>query len=299
MNGQSYRYEVESDRFFELPAEGVEQANREAGQLLNCCLHIGYKCNLSCPYCFSPFNGESLIRCNIEKIVSFIKREKIARVVISGGEPLLYKEELKEAITKIKEVGASVIVSTNGLLLGESEEYFHILIQADWVDISIPATNSADYHAIRGFDGFDMVTGAVKDLVSRDKRVRLSYISDFQSEEEAELFLSLAASLGVDNVRLGYIMDVSQRPFSRASNDGILQIKEKFGINNIYLPLAGEKLTSYQEGYLVVRFDGALFKNSAIDECYIGSVEDPLKDLEREEMAKHQEQLFVANCKNN
>lgn len=76
-----------------------------------------YGCNFACPFCH---NGELVIGSNIpiiaeNEIFDFLKKRKglLEGVVISGGEPTLY-EDLPTFIKKIKDLGYTVKLDTNG-----------------------------------------------------------------------------------------------------------------------------------------------------------------------------------------
>lgn len=74
------------------------------------------KCNFRCPFCH---NGESVLNAEtfipFDDILSYLKERKnvVDAVVITGGEPTLMPE-LKERIIKIKELGYSIKLDTNG-----------------------------------------------------------------------------------------------------------------------------------------------------------------------------------------
>ena len=283
----AYRYEVEDDRFYRV-SDGESNANL----LLTCCFHIGYSCNIQCPYCFSPFASKKLVRVDFREIASFIGEQQLQRVVISGGEPFLYERELLSAVEALKDLGTSVLISTNGLLLSKSiNRYESILRKVDWVDISLPAATPSTYQIVRQYDGFDEVITAVKKLQDFGKRVRLSFSLCDSNERELYQFLELVASLGVENVRIGnmYLPDQSKTN-SLPSTDFLLN--EAPHIRQVYLPLDQEAFTHYCEGYLVIRYDGKLFKCSALDSSMIGSIVDFCDKDAIEEMAIHQAFLF-------
>ncbi len=79
-------------------------------------------CNLRCPWCQNPeFSSpereteESNKLLSIDEIFSFLRkrREVLGAVVISGGEPSLYKG-LGKLISGVKELGFKVKLDTNG-----------------------------------------------------------------------------------------------------------------------------------------------------------------------------------------
>ena len=84
------------------------------------CIVFTQGCNLRCPYCQ---NSELIPMLKVvtdnflteDDIFDFLKKRKniLDGVVITGGEPLIQKD-IKEFITKIKELGYKVKLDTNG-----------------------------------------------------------------------------------------------------------------------------------------------------------------------------------------
>ncbi|MCX7771025.1 MAG: anaerobic ribonucleoside-triphosphate reductase activating protein [Proteobacteria bacterium] len=98
-------------------------------------------CNLNCFYCH---NSELALRPDTiedipeEFILNKLEEKKgwIDGVIISGGEPTIYGEKLKELIIKIREKGFKIKIFTNGTNPDLIEELIkHNLIDAISVDI--------------------------------------------------------------------------------------------------------------------------------------------------------------------
>lgn len=76
-------------------------------------------CNLRCPYCHNPDLVQNIDRSSLipkEEIESFLKRRSsvLGGVVISGGEPLMFRDDLIELIKYIHSLGMKVKLDTNG-----------------------------------------------------------------------------------------------------------------------------------------------------------------------------------------
>ncbi len=72
-----------------------------------------------CPYCHNPElveNYSIFPEIRAEEVLQYLEERKglIDAVCITGGEPLLWKEELLPFLIKIKEQGFKVKVDTNG-----------------------------------------------------------------------------------------------------------------------------------------------------------------------------------------
>jgi pyruvate formate lyase activating enzyme len=77
-------------------------------------------CNFKCHYCYNTpsarfFDSEEITDTKIDEILAFLKKfkTKYGAVVISGGEPTMHAD-LPEVLIKIKELGLSIRLETNG-----------------------------------------------------------------------------------------------------------------------------------------------------------------------------------------
>ena len=84
---------------------------------LSCVLFLP-RCNLRCRYCHAahlldPAGTESIPR---EKILAYMRRQEgwLDGAAITGGEPTLHGEELRELIEDIRDAGLRVMLETNG-----------------------------------------------------------------------------------------------------------------------------------------------------------------------------------------
>jgi len=85
-------------------------------------------CNLRCPYCHNPGLVQDIDRSSLlplEEIKAFLKKRAgvLGGVVITGGEPLIYSEDLCELAEYIHSLGLLVKLDTNGTLPGELSRF--------------------------------------------------------------------------------------------------------------------------------------------------------------------------------
>ena len=132
-------------------------------------------CNFRCPYCHNPelvlpelFEKEM----PFEEIIDFLKfrKEKLEGVVITGGEPTLQRD-LTAVIRRIKELGYSVKVDTNGT----NPEVLKDLIEAkllDYVAMDIKAP----------FEKYNELSGVEVNLEKIKQSIRLIMISGIDYE---------------------------------------------------------------------------------------------------------------------
>lgn len=79
-------------------------------------------CNLNCPMCDEPdslnMDIENII--SIDEVVEYIKESKIRNIMITGGEPLLYQDEILNLIKKLSDNHIridNINIETNGTII--------------------------------------------------------------------------------------------------------------------------------------------------------------------------------------
>ena len=107
-----------SEIFYSIEGEGIEIGRPEIFVRLS-------GCNLRCVWCdtkYAWYNGKEM---SVDKIIKEIKRYPCKNVSITGGEPLLQKDELLELIRKLKKMGYWVQINTNGTIF--DKEIFELV----------------------------------------------------------------------------------------------------------------------------------------------------------------------------
>ncbi|MHA1731910.1 MAG: radical SAM protein [Promethearchaeota archaeon] len=126
-----------------------------------CIIDITNRCNLMCPICFANANKVGyIVEPPFEDIVRIMEvmlsQKPMAPVLLqlSGGEPTL-REDLPEIMRKGKELGFSeVMLTTNGIKLAKSKEYFKELMDAgmDAVYLQFDGLEPETWKKTRGVD---------------------------------------------------------------------------------------------------------------------------------------------------
>lgn len=135
--------------------------------------YITFKCNMQCKHCWlnSPQSGYKYMeKMNINilrKALKEISVLNIKRLVITGGEPLLFKDNILEILKLIKELSIpSVSIETNGYFLDKDyamklSKYNDILL----CGVSLDFANAKNFDLFRGItNAFDKAINAIKIL---------------------------------------------------------------------------------------------------------------------------------------
>lgn len=263
-------YDIRTDRFY--------YNKKEAGRItpITLCYHIGYDCNLDCDYCLSKNSISQSVSTDLLDYIEYIKKWKPLRLVVSGGEPLLYIDKLVAILKELKRNGINTFLSTNGILV--KKEYSKLRGLVDWYDISLPAVNRKTYVAVRGRDEFDNILEGIDLLVSSQERVRLTFTINEWNQKEVLDFPGFAITHGIDNIRIGHTFSyidstLNEELWKAEYTDEILIYGDRL---KIYLPLSESQLSLYNEGYILLENDGSVYRNMVRNEnyiCHISEVE--------------------------
>lgn len=101
-------------------------------------------CNLSCGFCDSPSAFLVKRQYSVSELIGEIlrlnmKEAKCDSIAITGGEPLLQIEFLKELLPKLKDMGFEIYLETNGTLF-MNLEYIKDFVDIIAIDFKAPSS---------------------------------------------------------------------------------------------------------------------------------------------------------------
>lgn len=73
-------------------------------------------CNLRCSYCDTQYAFDGGQEIDVDAIVDYVHKAGLPLVEITGGEPLLQSQGLRELTTRLLDCGYQVLIETNGSL---------------------------------------------------------------------------------------------------------------------------------------------------------------------------------------
>jgi len=104
--------------FYSIEGEGIEIGRPEVFVRLS-------GCNLRCVWCDTKYAWENGKEMSVEEVIEEVKKYPCKNVSITGGEPLLQRNELLELIRKLKDLGYWIQINTNGTIF--DEEIFRLV----------------------------------------------------------------------------------------------------------------------------------------------------------------------------
>ena len=171
----------------------------------NVTLTLNYICNQHCIMCGIKdleFNKEYEITVEeIKKIIDEMVEMGIPDLVLTGGEPFLYKG-IFEVIDYAKKRSRNVVMITNGFYDDAVVEKI-IHSPVDFLQISLDGSRGEIYDAIRGVPGaFEIVTANIKKFIKNGKPVGVTATIMRQNYQDLLNIAALAKELGCTRLAL-------------------------------------------------------------------------------------------------
>ena len=195
------------------------------------------RCNLRCRYCMPPEgveripHEELLTLEEIYRVVRVLSEAGIAKVRLTGGEPLVRKNlirlisELHE-LTGIKEIG----MTTNGVLFGEQAAGL-ATAGLTGVNISLDTLSPHTFLKITGYDLQEKVLQAVDAALNQGLRVKINCVPCKEFNEEDLPALALLAREKDIDVRFIELMPVGcgQQYHGIPSDQALIRLEGQYG----------------------------------------------------------------------
>lgn len=173
--------------------------------LISVWLNLLSICNLSCKHCFLPKdnNGKPISVEKAKYILDCLKRLKLKRLYISGGEPLLHPK-LEDILKYAKEsFDWEIVLITNGFT--DNEELIKSISKyLFYIQISIDGINPETHDSIRSEGSFNKAVNIFKILNSINSSVKscISFTPHPENIHQIPLLYKFAVALNADSIYL-------------------------------------------------------------------------------------------------
>jgi MoaA/NifB/PqqE/SkfB family radical SAM enzyme len=194
--------------------------------------YLTYKCNSRCTYCDIPIKPENIrIKETSPEIVienlAALKRLGVKIIDFTGGEPLIYKH-LPKVLRAAKEMGFFTSIANTGTLYPRMAKELVGLV--DDLKFSLSTTDSAEYKAERGIDGYEKVIESIKLAKSLGEQPSIIATGTPESIGGMERVVRLAQDLGIVML-LGPVFDFCENELLR--EEGIKEIRRLATLDNV------------------------------------------------------------------
>lgn len=211
-------------------------------------IHLTRRCNLRCKHCFqesdSKVSERTINLADWERLFDDIESNGVNRVIISGGEPIMY-DKFTELLSNIVKRRISIYILTNGILIDQS--MLPLLNHKNVkTNISLDGADSGTHDFLRGKGAFDRVIGNIRKLVISHCNVIISHVIHKGNYTQLEKFVRYLVSLGVQEVSFNFIERIG-----RASGVSEIILSESEELQSLKCLL---KLREHYSGRISINF---------------------------------------------
>jgi len=159
-------------------------------------LEITNLCNLKCRHCYSFFNNPQIMDINVfDNVVTELYNQGCTKIIISGGEPLMLGDKIKDYINVLKKYNFPFIaLTTNGTL--DNIKDIEIFKMFDLIQVSIDGKKET-HEKIRGINTYTKSIDFIKKIQKINNNISIMMAVSQINYEEIEEVNSLAKKLNV------------------------------------------------------------------------------------------------------
>lgn len=178
---------------------------------------ITNKCNLRCLHCFNRSAENSI--CNRElsdkDVIALFKdlaKFRLLNICLCGGEPLLKKDLIIKIVPIVRNVGTTVSMVTNGILLDAKTAHELKNVGMERIQISLDGKNKESHERLRQKEGsFADAIRAINTAVAAGfKDVAVAFTPTRFNIDEVEDVFKMCNELGVGQLRLQPLMGLGR-----------------------------------------------------------------------------------------
>lgn len=282
-------------------------------------VEITEQCNFKCPFCYNnsiykSFNEqrEDILEKWMPLFNRIIELGGVFQLILSGGEPLLFKDSIYEILNLFNNDGTGLLLITNGYYLDEEFVKKIQYMNWYWIQISLDSYKRENHDRIRGLSGaFEHAVSGLQLLKKYNIPTAISTVVMPQEIENIEKMVRLGIQLNADAIlvseampvgrartkKTDYGFDLSQR---QRYNEIVDICKEKYGDKIII-----KKALSYEEqikedknkipfGFLI-RPNGDVKLNCLTDDIEGNVFMQTYEDIWSKVTEKYKERQFYEN----
>lgn len=173
-------------------------------------LKINNRCNMNCLFCADPERIRKLPDQEFNKIIRNLKenRKKTSSLIITGGEPTIYKK-LFSALKFSKKICRydNICIVSNGIRLA-NEKYLDKLIESgvNSFQISYFALDKKKHNALsRTKETFEYVKKGIQNIVKRNKIIRINVVINKFNYIDLPKIVEELINLKVNKITLSFM----------------------------------------------------------------------------------------------
>lgn len=198
-----------SELFYSIQGEGKRTGSPSFFIRINFCnLRCKFSSGNLCDTAYTswfPDDKKNLGEVEIDFIVDEYKKISSRDVVITGGEPTMYPEELEVLCKKLKEVNKNVFntIETNGTAIGEFVKYIDLISISPKLSSSVPY--ETEFEKMHQKNRINMAAFKKYNSLKEEGKIDIQWKFVFTNIKDIEEILELQTQIGFDNADI-YLM---------------------------------------------------------------------------------------------
>lgn len=176
--------------------------NKKLNELSEIRISITSKCNLSCNYCYDDSSRNNNRKIDLKEIKCAViegKKQGLVTVSFTGGEPLLEKTRLIDAISYCHDARLKTGILTNGTLVTKQVAEKLKKVGLSWARISLDGSCDSVNSMTRGI-GIDSIVESIKHFRECDMPVILRPTITPFNLKDVENLMNLALNNDVQRI---------------------------------------------------------------------------------------------------
>lgn len=304
---------IEETQFYKDTKSFEEEKIENFPKLLH--VNLTNNCNLRCLHCYMSAGKFAEQTINFEKLKNFLnevrKLQGDSEIILSGGEPLTYKDFFK-VLDCADEGNNKIVLFTNGTLINE-KNYKSICEHCDEIQLSFEGITEKYFDLVRGKGNYRKVMRAFKLLKSANVRIILAItLLPVTIEDVKNNLIEFIRSLDYKNIeiRLNHeieitgnakSMDMSKynREYFNAIVIELMKELEKIGVQINFSETRNVKYSNCGIGAnLIVHYDENIYPCHKIDNIYFKMGDSVKKIFEAfNEINKNTSNFLIKKCR--
>ena len=176
-------------------------------------INLTYRCNLKCSHCYMDADAleggseDELTTEEVKKLLNEIAgRSNETMVVLTGGEPLL-RRDLEELVSHGHQLGLSMVVGTNGVLLHELRVQSLKSAGAMGIGISLDSLNPDQHDNFRGCSGsWEKTLAGMEACRKFDMTFQVHFSVTEQNATEVPAMIDFTQSVGARVLNIFFLV---------------------------------------------------------------------------------------------
>jgi molybdenum cofactor biosynthesis enzyme MoaA len=197
-------------------------------------------------------------------INNFFKKASSMRIVLTGGEPLMYSK-INDVISLLKYYKHEVLISTNASFdIPKS-----VLEKIDGLIISIPTLDVNTSYLIREHDNINRIIDNIKYYTNYKCNITVNIVVTQMNINEIQSIIEFCEDCCISKITLDYVWPIGKGRYFISQMDKVPCLNFTSKEINIVYPPSHDELIAIMNAIIVLEINGRVYRFSTEEEDYL------------------------------